>query len=126
MAAEPQVACPEDWTPEQVEEFRKAWDEYWATTREHKPRWLPASTTVTGRPQQLVVHLRWTEGGALRQDIFGPWTVADDDSHLERITAFMRDWNRIVGDGAEDAVMVLLADPGEWVREHEKDLPPAV
>jgi len=73
---------------------------------------------ATARPGQLVAHLKWTEGdGTLRQEIFGPWTAVDDGSHLERITAFMRDWNRLVGDGAEDAVMVLVQDPDEWVRE---------
>jgi len=74
---------------------------------------------------QLVAHLKWTEtGGESRQEIFGPWVIADDDSHLERITAFMRDWNRLVGDGAEDAVMVLLADPDEWVRDRATAEPP--
>ena len=73
---------------------------------------------ATARPGQLVVHMKWTESdGTLRQEIFGPWTADDDGLHLERIIAFMRDWNRLVGDGAEDAVMVLVQDPDEWVRE---------
>ena len=75
---------------------------------------------ATTRPGHLVVHLKWTESdGAPRQEIFGPWTPADDDSHLERIMTFMRDWNRLVGDGAEDAVMVAVQDPDEWVRQRE-------
>ena len=113
-------ALPEEWTPEQIAEFQKVWDEHWATVRKHEVRWIPASTTVAAHPQQLVVHLKWTEaGGTPRQETFGPWTVADDDSHLERIAAFMRDWNRVAGDGAEDAVMVALADPDEWVRQQK-------
>lgn len=80
---------------------------------------------ATAQPGQIVVHLKWTEGGPPRQETFGPWTPADDDSHLGPITAFMRDWSRLVGDGADEAVMELLThpavatDPGEWVRQRE-------
>lgn len=80
--------------------------------------------TAEARPGQLVVHLKWTEDGTLQQETFGPWTPAGDDSHLEQLTAFMRDWKRLVGDGAQEAVMEMLltdpvtvTDPGEWVRK---------
>jgi len=81
---------------------------------------------VIARPGQIVVHLKWAEpDGVPRQETFGPWTAAGDDSHLGPITAFMRDWSRLVSDGARDAVMelvtapVLAVDPGEWVRQRE-------
>jgi len=81
--------------------------------------------TTEARPGQLVVHLKWTEAdGTPQQEMFGPWAPADDDSHLEQITAFMRDWNRLVGDRAEDAVMWAVQDPDEWVRERELASPP--
>lgn len=76
------------------------------------------------------MHLKWTEDGAPQQETFGPWTPAGDDSHLGQITAFMRDWNRIAGDGEREAVMELLTapvtvtDPGEWVRQRELASPP--
>jgi hypothetical protein len=75
---------------------------------------------ATARADQLVVHLKWTEAdGTERHEMFGPWTPVGDDSHLGRISAFMRDWKRLVGDGAQDAVMWAVQDPDEWVRQRE-------
>jgi hypothetical protein len=70
------------------------------------------------RPQFLVLHLKWTDAdGTQRQEMFGPWTVAEDDSHLEHVTAFMGEWRSLVT--PEDAVMVALVDPDEWVRQQK-------
>jgi hypothetical protein len=61
-------------------------------------------------PQLLVICMQWTEDGAARQETYGPWTIAGDESHLEQVSAFMRGWNRLKG-AAVSAAMVILQDP---------------
>lgn len=60
---------------------------------------------------ELVVTLQWSEGGIARQETYGPWTPADDDSHLEQITAFMKAWRKATGCDPAAATMAVIVDP---------------
>lgn len=73
----------------------------------------------------LVLTYQWTEvgdgagGPSARQETYGPWTVAEDESHLEQVFAFIRDWPRLSGCEPSAITMAQLTDPGGWMRERE-------
>jgi len=67
----------------------------------------------------LVIELSWEEGGAPRAATFGPWVIRGDDSHLAPIRQFMADWQRVTGLKPWRAVMSVVFDPEEWVRNRE-------
>lgn len=62
----------------------------------------------------IVIHMQWTEGNSARQETYGPWTVADDESHLEQIFTFMKGWRRLKGQDTLSATMALVTDPQEF------------
>jgi hypothetical protein len=99
------VMSAESWTPEHVRQFQEAWDEFMRSAR-------PAA-------QQIVLHIWWTEGSTARQETYGPWTATGDESHLEQIVAFMRDWQRLTGCVPSSVTMALVQDPAAWARERE-------
>lgn len=67
----------------------------------------------------LVLHFWWTEDGTARQETYGPWAVAEDESHLEQVISFLRDWRRLSGREPSAVTMALLTDPAGWMRERE-------
>lgn len=73
----------------------------------------------------LVLTYQWTEPGdgfggpSARQETYGPWTVADDESHLEQVFAFIRDWPRLTGCEPSAITMAQLTDPAAWAQERE-------
>jgi hypothetical protein len=100
----PRVQLPEVWTPEQVEQFREVWDSFMDLFHQHQIRIIPEPV------QMIVLHYEWDEDGTTRQETYGPWYAAADESHLELITAFMRDWERLNGHPSS-VTMALVTDP---------------
>lgn len=72
---------------------------------------LKGNVMAEPAPPMLVVHLWWEEGGTSRQETYGPWVVADDDSHLGEITAFLKNWHAVTGFQPAVATMAMLVDP---------------
>lgn len=68
----------------------------------------------------IVLEFRWEQDGQERAEMFGPWIVAEDETHLELITGFIKDWNRLSGHKATSVIMTLVTDPAGWVREQEQ------
>ena len=63
-------------------------------------------------PQLLVIHVFWTEGGTPRSETYGPWTAAQDESHLEQVSTFIRGWHRLNGSAtAVSATLAVVTDP---------------
>ena len=71
------------------------------------------------RGQLLVVHICWTDRGTPRQETYGPWPAADDLSHMEQISAFLKDWHSITGRTADSATLALVMDPAASLRDPE-------
>jgi hypothetical protein len=66
--------------------------------------------------QFLVVCVEWddiTDGG--RQETYGPWAVADDDSHLAAITEFVKAWPDRAGVLPANVTLILCVDPATWL-----------
>lgn len=61
--------------------------------------------------QMLVVHVWWTEGSAARQETYGPWAAAEDLSHMEQITAFLKDWKAATGCEWHEVTLAVVIDP---------------
>lgn len=64
--------------------------------------------------QMLVVHMQWTEGSTARQETYGPWTAAEDESHLEQIVTFLKDWRKATGCEPSSATLALVTDPQQF------------
>ena len=77
-----------------------------------------------GRPQQVVLELRWTEDGRERPELFGPWAQGDPEteegglSHMLAAHRFVGDWHRVTGASLSsgDATVIVVNDPEEWLR----------
>jgi hypothetical protein len=63
----------------------------------------------------IVLHVHWTDGGTARQETYGPWTAADDESHLEQIFSFMRAWPRVTGCEPSSVTMAIVTDPQPFI-----------
>jgi hypothetical protein len=72
----------------------------------------------------IVLHLTWIHDGVAGQETYGPFLPDDDDSHLEMIATFMREWTARTGYQAAAATLALVTDPVEWVAAHPPP-PPA-
>ena len=71
---------------------------------------------MTPLDQFLVVHVEWDEpDGTARQEIYGPWAVADDDSHLAAVSEFVRAWPERSGVQPETVTLVMCVDPAAWL-----------
>jgi len=104
----------EDWTPEQVLEFQERWD---SLASQYHVRWLPAGS----RPL-IVLTFCWTEDdGTPRQETYGPWDVAEDESHLEDITGFVREWRRLSGREPSAVTMALVQHPAAWAAARQQE-----
>lgn len=62
-----------------------------------------------------MVEVGWTEGGLPRCETYGPWQVAEDESHLAAVRDFMKAWRETTGQAVERAVMSLAQDPQQWL-----------
>lgn len=67
----------------------------------------------------LVIELSWEEHGVPRAATFGVWQIKEDDSHLAPIREFMAGWQRVTGLKPQRAVMSVVFDPEQWVRNRE-------
>jgi hypothetical protein len=77
-------------------------------------------TPESAGSRMIVLEFRWEQDGGSRGEMFGPWAVTEDEAHLELITGFIRDWNRLSGHKATSVVMTLVTDPAGWVRTAEE------
>lgn len=59
----------------------------------------------------IVLHFQWAEGGLTRQETYGPWAIAEDESHLEQVTSFLKDWRRALGCEPSSVTMAVVQDP---------------
>jgi hypothetical protein len=64
--------------------------------------------------QMLVVTMQWSEGSTARQETYGPWTAAEDESHLEQIVAFLKDWRKATGCEPSSATLAVVTDPQQF------------
>lgn len=64
--------------------------------------------------QFLVVQVKWDDGES-RQETYGPWAAAADDSHLAAIGEFIKSWPERSGVMPEKVTLVLCTDPGAWL-----------
>lgn len=88
-----------------------------------------ADDQVTGRPQQIVLDLEWTEDGQGRRELFGPWTQGDPETeeggvaHLMAARDFLNKWRRVTGchPGDGGATVIVINDPDEWMRAREQE-----
>lgn len=77
------------------------------------------------RPQQIVVDLTWTEDGQDRRELFGPWTQGDPETeegyvaHMVAAHGFLGEWRRVTGLTPDRAVVSIILDPGQWLRERK-------
>lgn len=70
------------------------------------------------RPDQVVLHFHWEEGGLQRQETYGPWAVAGDGlTHMAEVRDFIADWCRLTGVKPHAVVIALVTDPDQWVQE---------
>jgi hypothetical protein len=118
---EPQVTCPEDWTQSRSRSSARRGRRNWAT-RKYRPIWL-APGPEAKRRQQVTLHLTWTEDGEPREELFGPWTQGDPETdggsvaHLMAAHGFVRERCRMMGREPDEAVLVVILDPEQWLRE---------
>ena len=113
--AVPELSFPTEWTPEQVSEFREAFDAVMAANRDR-----PAVQFPGPRRQVVVLEIQWDEDGKTRREMYGPWAAsgdADDVSHAERAHAFLCDWQRVTGCRSDVATLTLVMDPAAWIQE---------
>jgi hypothetical protein len=66
-------------------------------------------------PRPLVMEIEWEQDGESRREIYGPWTPAEDDSHLAAITRFVKGWHDRTGITPESVTLCLCVDPEEWL-----------
>ncbi len=62
----------------------------------------------------LVAVVEWDEDGEARQETYGPWAAAEDDSHLAAIGEFVKGWPGRAGVLPKTVTLVLCIDPGAW------------
>jgi hypothetical protein len=67
--------------------------------------------------QTIVLHFWWTEGSTTRQETYGPWEAREDDSHLERITGFVKDWQQATGCMPSSVTMAIVTTPEQFAEE---------
>jgi hypothetical protein len=65
--------------------------------------------------KQLVVHITWLHRGEVCTETYGPWTAADDDSHMASIAEFVKAWPRKTGLEPLSVVLALAIDPAAWL-----------
>jgi hypothetical protein len=63
----------------------------------------------------LVVGVEWEQDGESRREIYGPWTPAEDDSHLGGITRFVTGWQDKTGITPAAVTLYLCVSPEEWL-----------
>jgi hypothetical protein len=63
----------------------------------------------------LVVGVEWDDDGEARQELYGPWAAAADDSHLAAITEFVKGWPDRAGVPPKAVTLTVLADPASWL-----------
>lgn len=61
----------------------------------------------------IVMEIEWEQDGVSRREIYGPWTPAEDDSHLDGITRFLKGWHDKSGINPADVRLALCLDPEE-------------
>jgi hypothetical protein len=66
-------------------------------------------------PALLVVHAEWIADGVPRRETYGPWTAADDGSHLEKISEFAKAWSGRTGILPVSLTLAVVVDPAEWL-----------
>jgi hypothetical protein len=66
-------------------------------------------------PRPLVVEVEWEQDGETRCEIYGPWVPAEDDSHLEGISRFVKGWPDKTGIFPSAVTLSLCLDPEEWL-----------
>ena len=66
-------------------------------------------------PRPLMVEVEWEQDGGTCQEIYGPWTPAEDDSHLEALTRFVKGWQDRTGITPVAVRLWLCIDPEEWL-----------
>lgn len=110
---EPGLRFPASMTPEQIAKFRADFDAEMAANP------VPRHLVIPQQRPLLVLHFCWTEDGTARQETYGPWAVAEDESHLEQVFSFLRDWRRLTGCEPSAVTMALLTDPATWAQERE-------
>lgn len=67
-----------------------------------------------------ILGFEWEQDGQRHAETFGPWAADDDETYLELITGFIKNWNLLSGHKATSVVMTLVTDPAEWVRSREE------
>lgn len=113
-----------EWTPEQVADFRAQWESLMADGGA-QARWLPQPRTFEEPgfwPDLIVLRFCWTDSdGSPCEEIYGPWPTAEDDSHLEHITAFIRDWPARSGCQPSSVTMAIALDPAAWAASRQQE-----
>jgi hypothetical protein len=66
-------------------------------------------------PRPLVVEVEWQQDGEGHRETYGPWVPAEDDSHLEAITRFVKGWHGRSGITPQAVTLSLCLDPEEWL-----------
>lgn len=60
--------------------------------------------------------VEWSPGsGGPTREMFGPWKVLDDDSHLEEIAGFVREVSGRPGPPPRSVSLILVTDPATWL-----------
>jgi hypothetical protein len=66
-------------------------------------------------PRFLVLHFAWLDQGTPRQETYGPWPAAGDDSHLTAISDFVKGWQKRTGILPAAVTLALCVDPAAWL-----------
>lgn len=62
----------------------------------------------------LVLEICWSDGSGARMETYGPWTAADDCSHLGAIQEFVREWRELTGCEPQRLTLSIAMDPAAW------------
>jgi len=66
-------------------------------------------------PRPLVMGIEWRQDSVPCREIYGPWAPAEDDSHIEAVTRFLKGWRDRTGITTATPVLWLCTDPEEWL-----------
>ena len=72
-------------------------------------------TPAEPSPRPLVLRFEWLDKGAVRDEVYGPFEVAEDDSHLTAITGFVKGWQGRTGITPASVTLALCVNPEEWL-----------
>jgi len=81
---------------------------------------LPVADGTPGRPDRLVLHFHWEEGGLNRQETYGPWAAQEDMGHLVQVSDFIKRWLKVTGVTPHAITIALALDPEAWLRDRER------